>query len=90
VTIGNGKVLSKMKTAKRLDGRKKLISLTSKMEADIRSFRRDRGIQSDSELIRKAIAKYIYTDYKDVTLNRYIMKQIQELFARCQLSVTFK
>jgi len=79
-----------MKSTKRLDGRKKLVALTSKMEADMRSFRMDKGIKNDSELIRMAIAKYIYTDFKDGTMNRHIMKQIQEMFSRCQLSITFK
>lgn len=57
-----------MSKPKRLDGRKKLISLTSKMENDLRCYCRDRGIESENELIREAISKYIYADYKDETL----------------------
>jgi hypothetical protein len=56
------------KTVKRLDGKKKLVSLTARMEADMRAFRRDRGVESESELIRQAIAAYIYADYRDDTL----------------------
>jgi len=79
-----------MKNPKRFNGRKKLVSMTSKMEADIRSFCRDRKIKSEAELIRNAIAKYIYTDFKDVAMNRHIMNQIKEMFARCQVSISFK
>jgi len=79
-----------MKNPKRFDGRKKLVSMTSKMEADIRAFCRDRKIKSEAELIRTAIAKYIYTDVKDVALNRHIMNQIEKIFARCNVSITFK
>ena len=79
-----------MNKQKRFDGKKKLISFTKKMQADMRSFCRDKGIKSESELVRQAIAKYIYTDYKDETLNRRVLKQIQEIFSRCQLSVSFK
>jgi len=78
-----------MNKPKRNYYKKKLISITEKMETDMQSFRRDNGIKSESELIRKAISKYIYTDYKDATLNRHIMKQIQDMFSRCQVSVSF-
>ena len=53
---------------KRLDGKGKLITLTKKLEIDMRSFCRDKGIESESELVRQAIAKYIYSDYEDETL----------------------
>jgi hypothetical protein len=54
--------------SKRLDGKKKLVLLTKEMEADLRAFCRDKGIESESELIRQAIAKYIYADCRDDTL----------------------
>ena len=79
-----------MKKTKRLDGKKKLTALTSRMETDIRSFCRDKGIENESELIRQAIAHYIYVDYTDETLNRHVVKQIQEILSRCQLSISFK
>jgi len=79
-----------MNKQKRNYSKKKLINITSKMEADIRSFCRDKGIESESELVRKAIAKYIYADYKDMTLNRHILNQIQEMLSRCQVSISFK
>ncbi|MDR0513394.1 MAG: hypothetical protein LBG93_09930 [Treponema sp.] len=57
-----------MRKQKRLDGKKKLLSLTAKMEKDMSLYCRDRGIESENELVREAIAKYIYADYKDETL----------------------
>jgi len=70
-----------MRKPKRLDGKKKLTALTSRMEADMRSFCRDKGIESESELVRQAIAKYIYADYKDETLKLQGLKQTQEKIA---------
>jgi hypothetical protein len=67
-----------MTKTKRLDGPKKLIPLTSRMSADMRTFCRDKGIESESELIRQAIAHYIYADYKDETLKLQGLKQIRE------------
>jgi hypothetical protein len=48
------------------------------MEADIRSFCRDKNIESESELIRQAIANYIYADYTEDSLKLQGMKKIQE------------
>jgi len=63
---------------KRLDGKKKLISLTKQMEKDLRHYCRDRGIESESELIREAIARYIYSDYKDETLKLQGIDRLQK------------
>jgi hypothetical protein len=63
---------------KRLDGKKKLIPFTSRMEADMRSYCRDKNIESESELIRQAVASYIYADYKDETLKLQGLKKMQE------------
>ena len=81
-----------MKKSKRLDGKKKLVTLTSRMEADMRSYCRDRGIESESELVRQAIAKYIYSDYKDETLKLQGLKQAQESLAELKdmVDITFK
>jgi len=81
-----------MKKSKRLDGKKKLVTLTSRMEADIRSFCRDKGIESESELVRQAIGKYIYADYKDETLKLQGIKQTQETLAELKdmVDITFK
>jgi len=81
-----------MKKLKRLDGKKKLTALTSRMEADMRSFCRDKGIESESELVRQAIAKYIYADYKDETLKLQGLKQTQETLAELKdmIDITFK
>jgi len=70
-----------MKTTKRLDGKKKLITLTSRLQADMSSFCRDKNIESENELIRQAIGKYIYADYKDETLKLQGIKQLQDKIA---------
>jgi len=81
-----------MRTSKRLDGKKKLLPLTSRMEVDMRSFCRDKGIKSESELIRQAIAKYIYADFKDETLKLQGLKKIEEKITELKdmLDITFK
>ena len=67
-----------MTKTKRLDGKKKLIPFTKRMEADMRDFCRHKGIESESELIRQAVAKYIDMDYKDETFKLQGLKQLQE------------
>ena len=81
-----------MKNTKRLDGKKKLVTLTGRMESDMRSYCRDKGIESESELVRQAIAKYIYADYKDETLKLQGLKHIEEKLAelRDMIDVIFK
>jgi hypothetical protein len=81
-----------MKKSKRLDGKKQLTALTARMEADMRSFCRDKGIDSESELVRQAIGKYIYADYKDETLKLQGLKQMQETIAELKdmIDITFK
>ena len=80
-----------MKNNKRLDGKNMCLALTKKLEFDIRSFCRDKGIESESELVRQAIANYIYTDYKDETLKLQGLKHLQEKVAelRDMLEITF-
>ena len=63
----------------RLDGKDKLVKLTKQLEKDIRFFCRDKGIESESELIRQAIGKYIYADFEDLTLKLQGLKQNKEL-----------
>jgi len=79
------------KHPKRLDGKNVCLSLTKKLETDMRSFCRDKGIESENELIRQAIAKYIYADYKDETLKLQGLKQVQEKITelRDMLSILF-
>ena len=60
------------------------------METDMRFFCKNKGIKSESELIRKAVSNYIYANNKDKTSNHDILKQIQELLSRCRLSISFK
>jgi hypothetical protein len=67
-----------MTKSKRLDGKKKLLTFTKRLEADMRSFCRDKGIESENELIRQAVGKYIYADYKDETLKLQGIKQLQD------------
>jgi hypothetical protein len=66
------------KKPKRLDGKKILVHLTQKLEVNLRSYRRKKGIESEQELIRQAVCNYIYADYKDETLKLQGLKQLQE------------
>ena len=63
---------------KRLDGKNFLLTRTAKLESDMRSYCRDKGIESESELVRQAISKYIYADYEDETLKLQGLKYIKE------------
>jgi hypothetical protein len=80
------------KNNKRLDGKTKCLAFTSKMETDMRSFCRDKNIESESELIRQAIANYIYADYTEDSLKLQGMKKIQEQITelRDMLDIIFK
>jgi len=80
------------KNKKRLDGKKLLVALTRDMESDLRSFRQDHKIESESELIRQAIGNYIYSDYKDETLKLQGMKKIQDQITelRDMIEIVFK
>jgi hypothetical protein len=64
-------------TQKKHFTQKKLFALTAEMEADVSSYCRDKGIESESELIRQAIAKYIYADYADETLKLQGLKTLE-------------
>ena len=66
------------KTAKRLDGKNVCLALTKQLETDMRSFCRDKGIDSENELIRQAISKFIYADYEDETMKLQGIKQTHE------------
>jgi len=81
----------KSPTAKRLDGKKILVSLTARMEDDMRQYRRDKGIESENELVRQAIAKYLDSEYDDDTLKLSGLKDIRESLARLHdmISVLF-
>jgi len=78
---------------KRLDGKKKLVSLTVQMEKDLRTFCRDNRIESENELIRAAIAAYIYSDHKDETLKlqgiEELRKHLEELHDMVELSFKY-
>jgi Arc/MetJ-type ribon-helix-helix transcriptional regulator len=80
-------------SAKRLDGKKKLVSMTSEMERQIHEYCRDKHIESESELIRQAIVKYITPEeYKDRTLAlqglRDLLKKAEEI--RDMVDITFR
>jgi len=62
---------------RRLNGKKKLVTFTEQMEKDISQYCRDNKIESESELIRKAIADYIYNDYSDNSLKLQGLKALQ-------------
>ena len=44
----------------------------------MRSFCRDKGLESEAELIRQAIARYIYADCADDTLKLQGLRRLQE------------
>jgi len=77
---------------KRLDGKSKCITFTRKMEEDMRTFLREKNIESESELIRYAISNYIYRDYDEETLKLQGMKKIQEQITELKdmIDITFK
>lgn len=74
--------MNKKRTNKRLDGKKKLISFTAQMESDIRLYCRERGIESESELIRQAVVRYLDADYDDNSLKLSGLKDIRESVAQ--------
>jgi Arc/MetJ-type ribon-helix-helix transcriptional regulator len=77
---------------KRLDGKKKLVSLPSSLEKEMREYCREKHIESESELIRQAIARYITPeDYRDETLKLQGLRDLRKLCEeiRDMLSVTF-
>lgn len=82
----------KTNSAKRLDGKSKLIVFTKKMEEDMRTFLRDKNIESESELIRQAIGNYIYADYTEDTFKLQGMKKIQDQITELKdmLDIVFK
>jgi Arc/MetJ-type ribon-helix-helix transcriptional regulator len=81
-----------MNKTKRLDGGKKLISLTGEMEKDIRAFCRQKNIESESELIRQAIARFIYPDYSDETMKLQGITALREKITelRDMIDILFK
>ena len=52
------------------------------MEEDIRQYCRDKGIESESELIRQAVAKYLDSEYDDNTLKLSGLKDIRESLSK--------
>ena len=76
----------------RLDGKKILVRLTGKLESDMRSFQRDKNIESENELIRQAIGNFIYSDYSDETLKLQGMKKIGDQITelRDMIDIVFK
>jgi hypothetical protein len=71
-----------MQKPKRLDGRGKLVKFTHRLETDMRSYCRGKGVESENELIRQAVGKYIYADYKDETLKLQGIKKLQDKIDR--------
>ena len=63
--------------SKRLDGKKKLVTLTKRMEDDISAFCRVKGIESESEFIRQAVASYIEREVSDETLRLRGLANVQ-------------
>ena len=69
---------SKAAKTKRLDGKPKLLAFSAQMTEDIRSYCREKGIESESEFIRQAIAHYIDREYGDETLKLSGIKDLRE------------
>jgi Arc/MetJ-type ribon-helix-helix transcriptional regulator len=80
------------KPSPRLNGKKKLVALTADMERRIREFCREKHIESESELIRQALAKYLTADYTDETLRlqglKDLIKKTEEI--RDMVDITFR
>jgi len=57
----------------------------------MRLYRREKGIESENELVRQAIAKLLDSDYSDATLQLSALKGIQENVAKLEnmISVLF-
>jgi hypothetical protein len=77
---------------KRLDGKKKLIALTSGMEADICQYCRENGVESESELIRQAIARFLDSGHSDDTLRLEGLQNIRLSLRRLEdmMNILFK
>jgi len=65
-----------MKKPARLDGKKKLVSFNAKMEKDMNLYCRRCGIKSASELIREAVAAYIYATPNQRAVNLQNMGEL--------------
>jgi hypothetical protein len=77
---------------KRLDGKKICLALTSQMQGDLYSYRREKGIESEQELVRQAIASLIYNEYDDNSLKLSGLKDLRESLSQIKdmISVLFK
>ena len=71
-----------MNRKKRLDGKKILVALTAQQSEDLRQYRRENGIDSESELIRQAIVYYIDRDSHDSTLKLSSIKDLRDGISR--------
>jgi len=67
------------------------VSLTSRLEEDMREYCRDKKIESENEFVRQAIAKYLDSDYEDGSLQLSGLKDIRETIIqlRDMVSVLF-
>ena len=67
---------------KRLTGKKKLVALTPGIEADMRSYCREKRIGSESELVRQALVHYMDREYDDDTFKLSVLKDVRESLGR--------
>jgi hypothetical protein len=72
-------------------GIKKIVYLTKEIAGDMRSYCRENGIKSESELVRQAVVSYIDKDYSDNTLKLSGIKNIKDSLSQIHdmLSVFF-
>lgn len=66
------------RSSARLDGKKKLVALTRELEQDIKAYCAERGVESESELIRQALVKYLDADCRDGALKFSGLKSLAE------------
>jgi hypothetical protein len=80
-----------LNASKRLDGKKISLHLTAVLENDLRQYRTEHRIESEQELIRQAIAKYVGGGYDDDTLKLSGIKDVHSLLSvlRDMVSVLF-
>ena len=60
------------------DGKRKQVSVTSEMEAEISAFMAKHRVESESALIREAIAAYLQKDFNDAALVLNALKDLGE------------
>jgi Arc/MetJ-type ribon-helix-helix transcriptional regulator len=81
-----------MSVRKKYGGRRRCISMTSEMESEVAAYCREKNIESESEVIRRAVSEYIHKEYYDTTLEltaiNNTQRKIEDL--RDMIEIMFK